>query len=199
MGVVNCSNDSSDSHALRTSERATRSLSGIVPSSVECEKRFPSWNCTRAYYAQIDPRLRPLDEVGDNCVGDHVVCLTDLFATVPESIGIPLPADAGPDSFSWVSIFNNPSAAPVRPSTIHHSINGSFAIRKGRYKLCFCSDSGGWSDPKPKTKPILGDGLQLFDLEEELQETKNLANDLPDLGNGTMHRPRQEYAGRETP
>ena len=73
MGVLNCSNDSSDSHALRASERATRILSGIVQLSVECEKPFPSWNFTRAYYAQIDPRLRPLDEVRDNRVVDHVV------------------------------------------------------------------------------------------------------------------------------
>ena len=119
--------------------------------------------------------------IAPNTAATQTVCLTDLFATVAESIGVPLPTDAGPDSFSWVSLFKNPSAPQVRPSTIHHSINGSFAIRKGRYKLCFCPDSGGWSDPKPKAKPNLADGLQLFDLEVDLQETKNLANDLPDL------------------
>ncbi len=116
-----------------------------------------------------------------NTTATQTVCLTDLFATVAESIGVPVPTDAGPDSFSWVSLFKNPSAPQVRPSTIHHSINGSFAIRKGRYKLCFCPDSGGWSEPKPKAKPNLDGGLQLFDLEVDLQETKNLVHDLPDL------------------
>ena len=119
--------------------------------------------------------------IAPNTTATQTVCLTDLFATVADSIGVPLPTDSAPDSFSWVSLFKNPSAPHVRPSTIHHSINGSFAIRKGRYKLCFCPDSGGWSDPKPKAKPNFEDGLQLFDLEHDLQETKNLANDFPEL------------------
>ncbi len=116
-----------------------------------------------------------------NTTATQTVCLTDLFATVADSIGVSSPTDSAPDSFSWVSLFKNPSAPQVRPSTIHHSINGSFAIRKGRYKLCFCPDSGGWSDPKPKAKANVEDGLQLFDLEQDLQETKNLASDFPEL------------------
>ena len=34
-------------------------------------------------------------------------------------------------------------------ANIHHSINGSFAIRKGPWKLCLCPGSGGWSSPRP--------------------------------------------------
>ena len=40
-------------------------------------------------------------------------------------------------------------AAKARPFTIHHSINGSFAIRRGKWKLALCPGSGGWSAPKP--------------------------------------------------
>ena len=119
--------------------------------------------------------------IAPNTTATQTVCLTDLFATVADSIGVPLPTDSAPDSFSWVPLFKNPAAPHVRNSTIHHSINGSFAIRKGRYKLCFCPDSGGWSDPKPKAKPNFEEGLQLFDLEQDLQETTNLANDFPEL------------------
>jgi len=138
--------------------------------------------------------------IAPNTTATQTVCLTDLFATVAESIGVPVPTDSGPDSFSWVSLFKNPSAPQVRPSTIHHSINGSFAIRKGRYKLCFCPDSGGWSDPKPKGKPNSDGGLQLFDLEVDLQETKNLANDLPDLVKElTMEMEQCIAQGRSTP
>ncbi len=117
--------------------------------------------------------------IAPNSTTSLTVCLTDLFATVADAIGTPMPVDSGPDSFSWIAVFRNSAALPIRPSTIHHSINGSFAIRKGRYKLCFCPDSGGWSDPKPKPKPNLDVGLQLFDLEQDLLETKNLVNDLP--------------------
>gem|GEM_PF-127767 len=119
--------------------------------------------------------------IAPNSTATQTVCLTDLLATVAESIGVFLPTESGPDSFSWLPLFKKPSGSQVRPSTIHHSINGSFAIRKGNHKLCFCSDSGGWSDPKPKPKPDLDAGLQLFDLDQDLQETKNLANQQPEI------------------
>ena len=32
---------------------------------------------------------------------------------------------------------------------MHHSINGSFAIRQGDWKLELCPGSGGWSPPRP--------------------------------------------------
>ncbi len=119
--------------------------------------------------------------IAPNTAATQTVCLTDLFATVAEVIGVPLPAESGPDSFSWLPLFKNPNSPQIRPSTIHHSINGSFAIRKGNHKLCFCSDSGGWSDPRPKPKPDLEAGLQLFDLEQDLQETKNIAKEHPQI------------------
>jgi arylsulfatase A len=119
--------------------------------------------------------------IAPNTTATQTVCLTDLFATVADVIGVPLPAESGPDSFSWLPVFKSPNGPQVRPTTIHHSINGSFAIRKGNHKLCFCSDSGGWSDPRPKPNPDLQAGLQLFDLEQDLQETKNLAKDRPEI------------------
>ncbi len=71
-------------------------------------------------------------------------------------------------------------AGPLRESTIHHSINGSFAIRSGRWKLVFCPGSGGWSNPKPKAArkrdlPL----LQLFDLGADPAETANIAEEHP--------------------
>jgi hypothetical protein len=38
---------------------------------------------------------------------------------------------------------------PIREATVHHSINGSFASRKGDWKLIFAAGSGGWSFPTP--------------------------------------------------
>ncbi len=111
----------------------------------------------------------------------QTVCLTDLFATMADVLGAQLPPEAAPDSFSWLSIFKNPKAAPVRPYTIHHSINGSFAIRKGDYKLAFCPDSGGWSDPKPANGPNRPTGLQLYHLASDLRETNNLAMTEPQV------------------
>lgn len=110
----------------------------------------------------------------------QTVCLTDLMATVAAIVDLSLPAEAAPDSFSWLPILKDPTAQPVRETTVHHSINGSFAIRKGRYKLCFCADSGGWSDPKPVGENKFSSGLQLYDLEKDIAETTNIADDHPE-------------------
>lgn len=112
---------------------------------------------------------------------DQTVCLVDLLATVADLTNSPLPAEAAGDSFSLLPVLEDPNAAAVRPSTVHHSINGSFAIRQGDYKLCFCSDSGGWSDPRPLGKVNAHATLQLFNLREDIAETKNLASEQPEL------------------
>ena len=118
--------------------------------------------------------------VATNVEAKQTVCLVDLLATLSDVARLDLPEGAGPDSFSMLPILQNASAAPTRPSTVHHSINGSFALRRGPYKLCFCDDSGGWSDPKPgKVNPDAG--LQLYDLANDLAETKNIADQHPEL------------------
>ncbi len=71
----------------------------------------------------------------------------------------------------------------LRPFTIHHSINGSFAIRKGKWKLCLCPGSGGWSAPRPNVA-LKNNSLplvQLFDLESDPAEKNNLQGKHPDI------------------
>ncbi len=90
-----------------------------------------------------------------NSEAKQTVCLVDLMATVADIAQLELPDNAAADSFSMWPILQNPQATSLRPSTVHHSINGSFALRRGPYKLCFCDDSGGWSEPKPgKANPM---------------------------------------------
>jgi arylsulfatase A-like enzyme len=70
----------------------------------------------------------------------------------------------------------------LREATVHHSINGSFAIRSGKWKLCLCPGSGGWSSPKPAAAFKSGGPLvQLFDLDQDLGETNNLADKKPEV------------------
>jgi arylsulfatase A len=69
---------------------------------------------------------------------------------------------------------------------VHHSINGSFAIREASWKLCLCPESGGWSEPRPAAKKRPGDetarlpARQLYDLATDLGETRNLAGEKPE-------------------
>ncbi len=115
---------------------------------------------------------------------DQTICTVDIFATLADITGkLPsLPADSAEDSFSFLPALNGQAGA-TRPFTIHHSINGSFAIRKGKWKLALCPGSGGWSQPRPRKAledPSLPN-VQLFDLETDLGEQKNLQDRHPDV------------------
>ena len=71
---------------------------------------------------------------------------------------------------------------PLREALVHHSINGSFAIRQGEWKLCLCDDSGGWSEPRPAAKPLPGaPPVQLFNLARDLGETRNVQAEHPEV------------------
>ncbi len=111
---------------------------------------------------------------------DQLVCLNDFMATCAEILGMNLPAHAGEDSVSFLPVLLGRATAPVRSSLVHHSINGSFAIREGHWKLALSPSSGGWSAPRPGTpmaKKLLP--AQLYDLSRDLGETNNLASSEP--------------------
>ncbi|MRI02254.1 sulfatase-like hydrolase/transferase [Kriegella sp. EG-1] len=109
-------------------------------------------------------------------VSHTTICTTDFLATCAAITDIDLNDNEGEDSFSMLPLFDeNNQDEYQREITIHSSINGSFAIRKGNYKLVMSAGSGGWSYPKPNDKDI--DSLpqiQLFDLSKDPQEENNL-------------------------
>ncbi len=117
-----------------------------------------------------------------NTVSQEIICLTDLLATCAELLGGELPPDAGEDSFSILDpLLGIERNEPVRPGTVLHSINGSFAIRRGRWKLEMCPDSGGWSYPRPSTDSVEGlPRIQLYDLLNDVGESNNVQADNPD-------------------
>ena len=114
---------------------------------------------------------------------DKTICTTDFMATCAEILNIKLDQNEGVDSFSMVPLFSKETHDNYKRSyTIHHSINGSFAIRKGNYKFIFCPGSGGWSTPKPshnETKNL--PKFQLYNLDNDPSESNNLYGKLPEL------------------
>lgn len=114
-------------------------------------------------------------KAGSTCA--TTICTTDFFATAADVSGKlgTLTPQAAEDSFSMLPLLKGEDGFK-REFTIHHSINGSFAIRKGDWKLCLCPDSGGWSEPKPGSEPSKSAyPVQLYNLKEDPAESKNLA------------------------
>lgn len=117
------------------------------------------------------------DLIEKGTTSDQTISTADFMATFADIIGLPLQDNEGEDSYSLLPIFEQKELeTPLREATVHHSINGSFAIRKGDWKLIMCSGSGGWSYPKPNDKAALDTlpAIQLYNLKEDPQETSNL-------------------------
>ncbi len=113
---------------------------------------------------------------------DQLVCLADLFATCANILVKKLPDTIAEDSVSLLPVLEGRAEQPIHEAVIHHSINGSFAVRQGNWKLELCPGSGGWSDPKPgapeadKLPPI-----QLYDLSNDIGETHNVQAEHPEI------------------
>lgn len=132
---------------------------------------------------------------------EQTTCLTDFLATAAEIVGAKVPADAAEDSVSMLPALLGKADKPLREATVHHSINGSFAIRQGNWKLCFCPGSGGWSAPRPNRDETTGlPPLQLFDLASDIGEQKNLQADKPEIV-ARLTQLMEKYVadGRSTP
>ena len=127
------------------------------------------------FLARWPGRIKP------GSVSTQLICLTDLLATCADVLGTNLPPGSGPDSVSILPALRG-QTAPVHEAVIHHSVNGSFAVRCGKWKLELCPDSGGWSSPKPgsaeagKLPPV-----QLYDMDADMGERANLAAEHPEI------------------
>ena len=110
---------------------------------------------------------------GSRC--DALVQQTDLMATFAEVLGTKLPANAGEDSVSLLSLLRG-ADKPVREYAISHASSGLPALRKGSWKIIFGPGGGGFGD-RVGSAP----GGQLYDLATDLGETKNLWAEKPEL------------------
>ena len=139
--------------------------------------------------------------IAPGSTSDQLICLTDLMATCAEILGTTLPASAGEDSVSILPALLGTSAGPIREAVVHHSINGSFAIRQGPWKLELCPDSGGWSAPRPGRDSTAGlPPVQLYNLADDIGEERNLQDQHPEVVDRlTALLERYVDDGRSTP
>jgi arylsulfatase A-like enzyme len=124
------------------------------------------------FIARWPRRVRP----GSVC--DEPVCHVDLMATCAAILGQTLPAGAGEDSHDILpALMGQKREKPIREAIIHHSGNGMFAVRQGKWKLILGRGSGGWSGKGGEGDPH----VQLYDMAGDPSETKNLCNEHPDI------------------
>jgi arylsulfatase A-like enzyme len=114
-------------------------------------------------------------EAGSAC--PETICHVDIFATLAQVLGAEVPEGAGQDSVSLVSLLDQVPGAQRGVPVVHHSINGTFALRMGRWKAIFSTGSGGRE--KPKGKPF--DGTRLFDMHADRGETTDVAAQHPQV------------------
>ena len=112
----------------------------------------------------------------------QLVCLNDLMATCAEILAVKLPDNAGEDSVSILPALLGTAGKPLHEAVVHHSINGSFAIRQGPWKLELCGDSGGWSAPKPGSAEAQRlPPTQLYDMTKDVGERVNECQAHPEV------------------
>lgn len=116
-------------------------------------------------------------------VNAETVCLSDLLATCAAIVGEKLPADAGEDSCNLLPSMlhgRRTGNSGERQTTIHHSVSGMYAIRSGPWKLNMGLGGGGWTPCNYHAAPDDPEG-ELFNMEADVGEKKNLYNDYPEL------------------
>lgn len=125
------------------------------------------------------------------------ICHVDLMATCAAIVNYPLPDNAAVDSCNVLpALEGRTNDTPVREAIVHHSIDGTFAIRKGKWKLILGRGSGGWSGKGDANDPP----VQLYNMSTDVTESRNVQANHPEVVaelEGLLRKYQQE--GRSVP
>lgn len=120
--------------------------------------------------------------IKEGSINKELICLTNLMATCAEITGQEIPDYVGEDSYSILSLLKDENAKSPYEIVIHHSIEGKFSIRKGKWKLELCPGSGGWTGPKDIQARKQGlPEIQLYNLDLDEAEQNNVYDKHPKI------------------
>lgn len=151
---------------------------------------------------------------------DRLIGLQDLMATLAEITNTSLAANEAPDSHSFLPLLKDPSTKPTRTSMAFEATPAR-AIRAGQWKLALCPGSGcagtygntptrdqAWREalvhfgrpPTSHQELQQAPFVQLFNLEDDPGEARNLAADQPEKVRELISLLETQIAsGRSTP
>ena len=100
-------------------------------------------------------------KAGSTC--KETVGLNDFMATVADILKVKLDENTAEDSYSILPLLTGEKdSLPDRPMVVNHDYGGKFAIRNGKWKY-------------------VPHANQLFDLDKDQKETKNVAKEYPEV------------------
>lgn len=108
-------------------------------------------------------------------VCDQTICLGDLMATAAAMVGANLPDNCAEDSFNILPALLGDRQWKRPGLVVHHSIDGMFSIRDGKWKYIAGRGSGGWEGKGDANDP---EG-QLYDMSADPAEKSNLYSSEP--------------------
>lgn len=114
-------------------------------------------------------------KIEPNSVNDHLTSFTDFMATFAEITRQEVPANAGEDSFSFLThLTGKKSELPQRQNFVINVRKG-FAISTGEWKYINIPGPGGFSERYLKDKNVKYESpYQLYNLKEDVGEKENL-------------------------
>jgi arylsulfatase A-like enzyme len=120
----------------------------------------------------------------------QLTSLTDVMATLAAISGATLPDNAAEDSFNLLPVLSGEADAPIRPYLLTQAFAGTrtLSIRRGPWKYLDHRGSGGNRyENNPGLKPFMLPETapdapgQLYNLDEDPGETRNLYAERPDM------------------
>ena len=117
--------------------------------------------------------------IAEGTVNENLVGLIDLMATCADLLDVKLPDGAGEDSVSMLPQLLQTEG--IQRATIIHQTKSHFAIRQGPWKLIDNLGSGGFSAPSTIEPGADDPPGQLYDLEQDIGETRNLWSNYPQV------------------
>lgn len=116
-------------------------------------------------------------------VSNETICTTDFLATLAELHDVKLRDSEGEDSVSFLPALRGKAISTKRTGIVHHSSDGHFAYRQGKWKLILHKCNGMTKRKDTGDLPqIKNPGpSQLFDLVADPTESNNLYGSQPEI------------------